>query len=293
MEKTKLPRSRLQQKELQSTLPSREFSIFSNPTNPKRNSFGAQKRAPLDLGDPFNSKHENQETRKASSRFSLSLHPHHNESSSKEKPPSPSPKSVCSSVGRTSEPLATLFLPSYDPPKHSSRSNGVIQAYAAVTNQGLVRNYNEDRVSIIMNISRPVLKPTGDWPLCFFFGVFDGHGGTGCSDFLRDNLHNFIINEIGFPENPREAILKGMEKAEKCFLNKAIGENGEIIDKSGSCSAFALIIENKCYAVNVGDSRIILSSLSGRRALLLSKDHKPDEPEERKRIVANGGILYQ
>ncbi|KAI1813093.1 protein serine/threonine phosphatase 2C [Poronia punctata] len=34
-------------------------------------------------------------------------------------------------------------------------------------------------------------SPYGD-PQIFYFGVFDGHGGTQCSDFLRDELHGYI-----------------------------------------------------------------------------------------------------
>jgi protein phosphatase PTC6 len=34
-------------------------------------------------------------------------------------------------------------------------------------------------------------SPYGD-PQIFYFGVFDGHGGTICSDFLRDELHGYI-----------------------------------------------------------------------------------------------------
>jgi len=31
----------------------------------------------------------------------------------------------------------------------------MVLAYAANTNQGIIRNYNEDRVSIILNILKP------------------------------------------------------------------------------------------------------------------------------------------
>lgn len=34
-------------------------------------------------------------------------------------------------------------------------------------------------------------KSSGD-PQIFYFGVFDGHGGTECSEFLRDELHGYI-----------------------------------------------------------------------------------------------------
>ena len=31
-------------------------------------------------------------------------------------------------------------------------------------------------------------------PQVFYFGVFDGHGGNECSDFLREELHSYIEN---------------------------------------------------------------------------------------------------
>lgn len=34
-------------------------------------------------------------------------------------------------------------------------------------------------------------RATGD-PQVFYFGVFDGHGGSECSEFLRDRLHGYI-----------------------------------------------------------------------------------------------------
>ena len=49
----------------------------------------------------------------------------------------------------------------------------------------------------------PAKKDVENWPKCSFFGVFDGHGGNTCADFLRDNLHQFIIKDAQFPLNPR------------------------------------------------------------------------------------------
>lgn len=37
------------------------------------------------------------------------------------------------------------------------------------------------------------------WPKCSFFGIYDGHGGAVCADFLRDYLHQFIIKDENFP----------------------------------------------------------------------------------------------
>jgi protein phosphatase 2C family protein 2/3 len=54
---------------------------------------------------------------------------------------------------------------------------------------GLIRNYNEDRVAIILSITQPTNKSCNYWPKISFFGIYDGHGGAKCADFLRDNLH--------------------------------------------------------------------------------------------------------
>jgi len=78
----------------------------------------------------------------------------------------------------------------YKPAKSSKKPKGKITAYAANTYKGLIRNYNEDRVSIILNIMKPSNYKNEDiWPVCSFFAVYDGHSGSACADYLRDNLH--------------------------------------------------------------------------------------------------------
>lgn len=71
-----------------------------------------------------------------------------------------------------------VILPNFEEARHSTKNNGMIQAYAANTNQGVFRNYNEDRVSIILNITMPSFKNLEHWPTCSFFAVYDGHGGA-------------------------------------------------------------------------------------------------------------------
>ena len=80
------------------------------------------------------------------------------------------------------------------------------------------RNYNEDRVSIILNIVKPQQRSKEIWPKCSFFGVYDGHGGSFCADFLRDNLHQFVMKEPSFPSNPTQALLLGFANAEHKIL---------------------------------------------------------------------------
>ena len=85
---------------------------------------------------------------------------------------------------------------------------------------------------------------SGD-PQVFYFGVFDGHGGTECSGFLREKLHEFIedaakryglgsslggrMNTFGPPKKKGPSLQSGKEKE-----NHAMEEIEK--DDSGSCS---------------------------------------------------------
>jgi len=66
-----------------------------------------------------------------------------------------------------------------------------------------------------------------------------------------------------------------------------------MLDKSGSCAIVALLVEKKVYIVNVGDSRAIMSCDGGNFCTNLSLDHKPNDDIEQKRILQNGGRVYQ
>jgi protein phosphatase PTC2/3 len=62
-----------------------------------------------------------------------------------------------------------------------------------------------------------------------------------------------------------------------------------ITERSGSCAICVLIVGEICYVANVGDSRAVLSSNGGQQITALSRDHKPSDLDEYKRIVSHGG----
>jgi len=195
------------------------------------------------------------------------------------------------------QPGTRVQVPNHEQTKCSMRRNGIVRAYAANTNMGLVRNYNEDRVSIILNIQKPEHRAHESWPKCSFFGVYDGHGGSACAEFLRDNLHLYVVREDCFPWNPKEALQIGFNKVEQKFLESCQGvdENGNktIVERSGSCAIVVLIVGETCFVANVGDSRAVMSVGGGSEAIPLSTDHKPSEKGEYARIVRAGGQVYQ
>ena len=157
--------------------------------------------------------------------------------------------------------------------------------YAVNTTNGLIRNYNEDRVSIVVNIKRK----TGwtSWPNCSYFAVFDGHGGSICADYLKDHLHQFILDHPKFPSDPVRALKEGFDKAEAEFCAWALKQTN--VDRSGSCALILLFVDNILYTANVGDCRAIVSENNGKLIAPLTRDHKPEEPSEQERIMKNGG----
>ena len=113
-----------------------------------------------------------------------------------------------------------------------------------------------------------------------YFGLFDGHGGNKCCNFLVENFHDFLINSQFFPSEIDKALCDTFRISEKEFLNKhAIGQNKELLTHSGSCGLVAVIADKNCYIANVGDSRAILSTSNGKEIFQLTNDHKPENKE--------------
>ncbi|KAJ5578547.1 uncharacterized protein N7459_007511 [Penicillium hispanicum] len=54
-----------------------------------------------------------------------------------------------------------------------------------------IRRSNSGEPSAQLRESRGAETASGD-PQVFYFGIFDGHGGSECSTFLKENLHEYI-----------------------------------------------------------------------------------------------------
>ena len=88
---------------------------------------------------------------------------------------------------------------------------------------------------------------------------------------------------------------RGFEQAEKTFLEYAHGDSNMQsgnIQRSGSCAIVVLIVGEVAYVANVGDSRAVLSGDEGSRVFPLSRDHKPTDEYEERRVIEAGGRIY-
>ena len=160
---------------------------------------------------------------------------------------------------------------------------------------GKVKNYNEDKTKTIKKKQKKLLVNGKQIsPRISYFGVFDGHGGKECSIFLRDNLDILLFNSKYFPAYPIQAVKEAFIKAEQAFFKRAYNKNTKkLVDKSGSCALIALIINDTLYAINLGDSRALMSTDGGANLYQITRDHKPNDEIEKRRIEQSGAkVVY-
>ncbi|KAJ9169458.1 hypothetical protein P3X46_017654 [Hevea brasiliensis] len=117
-----------------------------------------------------------------------------------------------------------------------------------------------------------------------FFGVYDGHGGKKAAEFVAENLHTNIlemmVNGIG-NVSKEEAVKAGYLKTDQEFLKQGV--------VSGACCVTALIEGQEVVVSNLGDCRAVLCR--GGMAEALTKDHRAEQEDERKRIENKGGYV--
>ena len=190
----------------------------------------------------------------------------------------------------------------YPNSKTSEKAFDLVTAYGVNTYKGMVRNYNEDRVSVIVNAKKNNKDSYREknWPNISYFAIYDGHAGSKCCDYLKNNLHNYIFDSDYFPNDPIKAVEEGFNNCETLFIdsirceNKSkMKNNKEYSDFSGSCAIIILIIGDMCYTINLGDSRAIYSYDTGKKFYQLSRDQKPNDQIEKDRIYNGGGSIFK
>lgn len=118
-----------------------------------------------------------------------------------------------------------------------------------------------------------------------FFGVFDGHGGSRAAEYLKQHLFENLMKHPQFMTDTKLAISETYKQTDKDFLD---AEKDTFRD-DGSTASTAVLVGNRLYVANVGDSRAVISKAG--KAIPLSEDHKPNRVDERKRIENAGGVV--
>jgi serine/threonine protein phosphatase PrpC len=148
---------------------------------------------------------------------------------------------------------------------------------------------------------------------------FDGHGVNGhkISQFFKEQIENRLFSHPLFTSDIDQAIKSLLIAIEYDIYRK----EARLADYSGTTMILAVLQDRKLTIANIGDSRIIVgkrckeqqtspsstslddedahhqSSLRRNSFVLLdtqqlSRDHKPDCPDEYSRICATGGRVF-
>ncbi|XP_062159672.1 probable protein phosphatase 2C 27 [Alnus glutinosa] len=119
-----------------------------------------------------------------------------------------------------------------------------------------------------------------------FYGVFDGHGGKGAAQFVRDHLPRVIVEDPNFPLELEKVVARSFMETDAAFARTCSLESSL---SSGTTALTAMIFGRSLLVANAGDCRAVLS----RRgiAVEMSKDHRPDCTKEKTRIESLGGYI--
>ena len=132
-----------------------------------------------------------------------------------------------------------------------------------------------------------------------YFAVYDGHGTKGlqAAEGLKTEIRKRLYNDKKIISN-----FKDINKVESYFKNLYKGIQKKLAgtneyDLSGTCSISVLLVDNKMFVINLGDSRCVLGQRKGgddkklgeKIGIEMSIDQKPMREDEKLRIQEKGG----
>jgi hypothetical protein len=119
-----------------------------------------------------------------------------------------------------------------DKSKISSKPYGIIRGYSANSHSGPLLSYNEDRICIVTNLTKSSTKHRQ----ISFFGVYDGNGGVSKADFLRDNFHLMLLEDLSFTTDLEAALRRSLQR-----LTQVFAEDTRFLNDDSSVS-FAIVV---------------------------------------------------
>jgi protein phosphatase 2C family protein 2/3 len=148
------------------------------------------------------------------------------------------------------------------------------------------RDYMEDTHICIPDLAKNFNCNFFGDEIISFYGVFDGHGGKGASQFVRDNLPRIIAEDADFPIQLEKVVTRSFVETDHIFANSCSLHSSL---SSGTTALTAIIFGRSLLVANAGDCRAVLSKKGV--AIELSKDHTPYCEKERIRVESLGGFI--
>eukprot|EP01089_Gocevia_fonbrunei_P004862 TRINITY_DN1493_c0_g1_i1.p1 TRINITY_DN1493_c0_g1~~TRINITY_DN1493_c0_g1_i1.p1 ORF type:complete len:266 (+),score=71.21 TRINITY_DN1493_c0_g1_i1:348-1145(+) len=120
-----------------------------------------------------------------------------------------------------------------------------------------------------------------------FFAVYDGHGGEKAAQYAAKRHPEILEEQLKGCEGLDEDDV--IDAIRTSFVDCSKEMTPSNIKRSGTTAVTTVVLGNKLYVADVGDSRAVM--WRDGKALRISLDHKPDLPSEEKRIRNLNGFV--
>ncbi|XP_020282123.1 uncharacterized protein LOC109853937 [Pseudomyrmex gracilis] len=151
---------------------------------------------------------------------------------------------------------------------------------------GAIRNLRrkmEDRHVVIHDLH--TVFNIQDDTVANYYAVFDGHGGQDAAAYCATHLHQYLVESVHYPTDPKQALRDAFLTTDAQFIEKS---NIKKLN-GGTTAVCALVINKKLYIAWVGDS--MASLVSRGEVMNLVNPHRPTREDETERITNMGGAV--
>ncbi|KAF6260544.1 phosphatase 2C-like domain-containing protein [Scenedesmus sp. NREL 46B-D3] len=181
--------------------------------------------------------------------------------------------------------------PKASPPRHTIIRSG----HAA--DQGQRRNMEDAAVthdSLVLSLAAGPSPGPGRLPdtmpdVTALYAVFDGHCGSHAAEFASSRILEGVTGHTCFPADIPASLADAFMQIDQDYLAAISSSAAAAYDSAGTTALAAVVWGSTLYVANAGDSRAVLSRHG--KAIELTRDHKPQEPCERRRIELCGGYV--
>ncbi|KAK4380155.1 hypothetical protein RND71_002017 [Anisodus tanguticus] len=156
------------------------------------------------------------------------------------------------------------------------------------------RRSNEDEHIRVDDLSA-YLGSLYNWPLPgAFYAVFDGHGGSDASAYIKNNAMRLFFEDADLPQTSavNQSFLEELVNSHRrAFLlaDQALADECSVDAYCGTTAITVLVLGRHLLVANAGDCRAVLCRKGV--AVQMSEDHRPTCLLERQRVEGLGGII--